>query len=210
MAVCKVVVLISGSGSNLQALIDAASSHYTIASVISNNADAFGLQRANQAGIPTMVIDHREFASRKEFDLALQEAIDTISPDLLVLAGFMRILGADFVNHFAGRIINIHPSLLPKFQGTHTHERALEAGEKEHGASVHFVTEDLDGGPVIAQEKVAILSDDTAVLLKQRVLEKEHILYPRVVDWFAQGRLKMSNGAAWFDEQALPPSGVQA
>ena len=209
MTQCNVVVLISGSGSNLQALIDQSSAcNYTIASVISNNADAYGLQRATRADIPTLVIDHREFADRKEFDLALQQAIDTINPDLLVLAGFMRILGADFVNHFSGRILNIHPSLLPKFQGTRTHERALEAGEKEHGASVHFVTEDLDGGPVISQERIKISKNDTADSLQRRVLQKEHRLYPRAVKWFADGRLAMRDGQAWFDNKPLPVTGV--
>ncbi|MEQ8407176.1 MAG: phosphoribosylglycinamide formyltransferase [Gammaproteobacteria bacterium] len=211
MAQCNVVILISGSGSNLQALIDQSkTAEYTIASVISNNADAYGLQRATRAGIPTLVIDHRDFADRKEFDLALQEAIDAINPNLLVLAGFMRILGADFVSHFSGRILNIHPSLLPKFQGTRTHERALEAGEKEHGASVHFVTEDLDGGPVIAQERIKVRADDTADSLQRRVLQKEHLLYPKVVKWFAGGRLAMRDGQAWLDNNPLPATGVPA
>lgn len=211
MAQCNVVILISGSGSNLQALIDQSKTgEYTIASVISNNADAYGLQRATRAGIPTLVIDHRDFADRKEFDLALQEAIDAINPNLLVLAGFMRILGADFVSHFSGRILNIHPSLLPKFQGTRTHERALEAGEKEHGASVHFVTEDLDGGPVIAQERIKVRADDTADSLQRRVLQKEHLLYPKVVKWFAGGRLAMRDGQAWLDNNLLPATGVPA
>ena len=209
MAQCNVVILISGSGSNLQALIDQSSADdYSIASVISNNADAYGLQRATRASIPTLVIDHREFSDRKEFDLALQQAIDAINPDLLVLAGFMRILGADFVNHFSGRILNIHPSLLPKFQGTRTHERALEAGEKEHGASVHFVTEDLDGGPVIAQERIKVLKDDTADSLQRRVLRKEHSLYPKVVKWYANGRLAMRDGQAWLDNSPLPATGA--
>lgn len=211
MAQCNVVILISGSGSNLQALIDQSKTgEYTIASVISNNADAYGLQRATRAGIPTLVIDHRDFADRKEFDLALQEAIDAINPNLLVLAGFMRILGADFVSHFSGRILNIHPSLLPKFQGTRTHERALEAGEQEHGASVHFVTEDLDGGPVIAQERIKVRADDTADSLQRRVLQKEHLLYPKVVKWFAGGRLAMRDGQAWLDNNPLPATGVPA
>ena len=211
MAQCNVVILISGSGSNLQALIDQSkTAEYTIASVISNNADAYGLQRATRAGIPTLVIDHRDFADRKEFDLALQEAIDAINPNLLVLAGFMRILGADFVSHFSDRILNIHPSLLPKFQGTRTHERALEAGEKEHGASVHFVTEDLDGGPVIAQERIKVRADDTADSLQRRVLQKEHLLYPKVVKWFAGGRLAMRDGQAWLDNNPLPATGVPA
>ena len=207
---CHIVVLISGSGSNLQALIDASiSSNYKISAVISNNPDAYGLQRAERDGIPIQVINHRAFASREEFDLALKQAIDQIDPDLIVLAGFMRILGSDFVNHFAGKILNIHPSLLPKYPGINTHQRALAAGEKEHGASVHFVTEALDGGPVIAQEKVPVLQGDTADELATRVLEKEHIIYPKVVSWFASGRLHMQGQQAFLDQEPLPPTGVE-
>ena len=207
---CHIVVLISGAGTNLQALIDASvHANFKIVSVISNNPDAYGLQRAARDNIPTLVIDHREYENRKEFDLALQEMIDEINPELIALAGFMRILGDEFVRHFYGRIINIHPSLLPKFTGTRTHERALAAGETEHGASVHFVTEDLDGGPVIARDKVKIHKDDTADTLQTRVLEKEHLLFPKVVSWYAAGRLQMKDGKAWLDGEALPPEGVE-
>lgn len=207
---CHIVALISGTGTNLQALIDASMhANFKIASVISNNPDAYGLQRAARDGIPTRVVDNRNFKKRKEFDLALQKVIDEINPDLIVLAGFMRILGDEFVQHFAGRIINIHPSLLPKFPGTQTHERALAAGETEHGASVHFVTEALDGGPVIARDKIKVCKSDTADTLQTRVLEKEHLLYPKVLSWFAAGRLEMKAGKAWLDGEPLPPGGVE-
>ncbi|NKB31943.1 MAG: phosphoribosylglycinamide formyltransferase [Pseudomonadales bacterium] len=206
---CHIVVLISGSGTNLQALIDASlSSNFKISAVISNRPGAFGLQRAQRDDIPTRVIDHTEFASRDDFDKALGETIEEIGPELIVLAGFMRILGSDFVSLFEGRILNIHPSLLPKFPGINTHQRALEAGEKEHGVSVHFVTVDLDGGPVIAQERVPVLKEDTIDDLAARVLEKEHIIYPKVVSWFASGRLQMQAGKAMLDHEELPPTGV--
>ena len=207
---CPVVVLISGSGTNLQALIDASEhANYKIASVISNNPDAYGLQRAARDNIPTLVVDHRQYADRKEFDLALKQVIDEINPRLIVLAGFMRILGTEFVRHFAGRIINIHPSLLPKYTGTRTHERVLAAGDKEHGASVHFVTDELDGGPIIARDRIQVHSDDTADTLQTRVLEKEHLLYPKVVSWFAAERLVMRDGQAWLDGEPLPAAGVE-
>jgi len=206
---CHIVVLISGNGSNLQALIDSSlSSNFKISAVISNKSDAFGLQRAERDNIPTRVIDHSSFDSRDAFDAALGDAIKEINPELIVLAGFMRILGKDFVNRFEGRILNIHPSLLPKYPGINTHQRALDAGDKEHGVSVHFVTADLDGGPVIAQESVPVLKDDTAEVLADRVLEKEHIVYPKVVNWFAAGRLEMKDGHAVLDHEVLAPTGV--
>lgn len=207
---CKIVVLISGNGSNLQALIDASvHSNFKIAAVISNKADAFGLQRAQRDDIPTAVVEHKDYEDRNEFDRALMESIESYSPDLVVLAGFMRILGAEFVSYFRGRILNIHPSLLPKFPGINTHQRALDAKEKEHGVSVHFVTEELDGGPVIAQDRVKISKDDTASSLAEKVLEKEHLLYPKVVSWYAAGRLKLGNNQATLDGSALPEGGVQ-
>lgn len=207
---CPIVVLISGNGSNLQALIDAsADANFRISAVLSNRPQAYGLERAARAGIATRVIDHTDYDSRDAFDQALQACIEEYQPRLVVLAGFMRILGGDFVRHFAGRIINIHPSLLPKFPGTHTHQRAIDAGDKEHGVSVHFVTEEMDGGPVIAQERVPVLPGDTAEILAARVLEKEHLLYPRVVQWFAADRLRMENNRALLDDQTLPPQGAQ-
>jgi len=200
-----VVVLISGGGSNLQALIDGAnaSGAYEIVAVVSNKADAYGLVRAAQAGIATAVLDHREFADRETFDTALAGLIDGFKPGLVVLAGFMRILTPGFVRHYAGRMLNIHPSLLPKYQGLNTHARALEAGDVEHGCSVHFVTEELDGGPVVAQAKVAVLPGDTPQSLAARVLEQEHRLYPAVVRWFSEGRLRWNSTAPVFDNQPL-------
>lgn len=204
-----IVVLISGNGSNLQALIDASvHSNFKISAVISNRADAFGLERAERDQIPAVVIDHNDYANREEFDLALQRRIESYDADLVVLAGFMRLLGGEFVRHFAGRIINIHPSLLPLYPGTNTHARALQAGDKVHGASVHFVTEEMDGGPVIAQERIPVLANDTEESLRLRVLEKEHILYPKVVSWFAAGRLAMRDGQAWMDGEPLPAQGI--
>lgn len=194
----------------MQALIDAShSSNYTVGLVISNNPDAFGLQRAAKAGIASRVINHREFTSREDFDRALMAAIDAFNPKLIVLAGFMRILGRQFVQHYPGRILNIHPSLLPAYPGTNTHQRVLDAGEKEHGVSVHFVTEELDGGPIIAQERVPVLGTDTAEELAARVAKKEHLIYPRVVSWFASGRLSMRDNKAYINEHLLPPSGAE-
>lgn len=207
---CAIAVLISGNGTNLQALIDASrAANYKVGLVISNNPDAFGLQRASRAGIATCVINHRDYDSREAFDRALIAALDAFNPRLIVLAGFMRILSAEFVQHFRGRVINIHPSLLPKYPGTNTHQRVLDAGESEHGVSVHFVTEELDGGPVIAQEKVPVLPSDTASDLEARVHGKEHLVYPRVVSWFAAGRLRMENNGAYLDDQLLPPCGLE-
>jgi len=207
---CGIAVLISGNGSNLQALIDASrASNFKVGLVISNNPTAFGLERAARAGIETQIIDHHDYGTREEFDQALIAALDVFAPQLIVLAGFMRILSAEFVQHFSGRILNIHPSLLPKYPGTNTHQRAIEAGDKVHGVSVHFVTEELDGGPVIAQEKVNILKTDTATDLAARVAKKEHIIYPRVVSWFAGGRLHMKDNNAYLDNSLLPPCGLE-
>ncbi len=180
----RLVILISGRGSNMRSIIEAANKGdlgAEIAAVISNRPGAGGLDVAKQAGIATAVIDHQAFNSREAFDLALAEKIDSYQPTFVILAGFMRILTAGFVEHFAGKLINIHPSLLPKFKGLHTHQRAIEAGEKEHGASVHFVTVELDDGPVILQAKVPVLPDDTADTLAARVLEQEHLLYPAAI-----------------------------
>lgn len=207
---CQIVVLISGTGSNLQALIDASvHSNFKISAVISNNPDAKGLERAARDNIATETVNHREFIQREDFDLALRDRIDSYQPDLVVLAGFMRILGGDFVRHYLGRIINIHPSLLPKYPGINTHQRALDAGDAEHGVSIHFVTEELDGGPVIAQDRVPVLQGDTADVLAARVLEKEHLLYPKVVSWFASGRLRLDDNTALLDNETLPAGGVQ-
>lgn len=207
---CPIVVLISGNGSNLQALMDhSVEGAYSVCAVISNKADAFGLQRASKAGIPTRVIDHRDYENRLSFDQKLMEEIDSFSPELVVLAGFMRILSAEFVQHYAGKILNIHPSLLPAYRGTHTHERVLEAGEKEHGVSVHFVTEELDGGPVVLQASVRVNDDDTPNSLAARVFEQEHRIYPKAVAWFAAGRLSMNNKAVELDGERLGESGIR-
>ncbi len=208
--VCNVVVLISGSGSNLQALIDSiAQGEYParIRAVIANRADAYGLQRARQAGIDTRVLDHKAFAGREAFDAALIESIDAFAPDLVVLAGFMRILSPAFVRHYEGRLLNIHPSLLPKYKGLHTHQRALQAGDREHGCSVHFVTEELDGGPLVVQAVLAVQPGDSLDSLTQRVHQQEHRIYPLAVRWFAEGRLRLGDSGALLDGQPLPSSG---
>jgi phosphoribosylglycinamide formyltransferase 1 len=206
---CKVVVLISGNGSNLQALIDASKqAQFKVTAVISNKADAFGLQRAQAAAIPNQVIDHTQFDSRESFDSALLEAIEKYQPQLVVLAGFMRILSEQFVCHFSGRLINIHPSLLPKYPGMNTHQRALDGGDAIHGASVHFVTEELDGGPVIAHTIVPIRPGDDAQTLRSRVANEEHSLYPAVVHLIASGRVVLKKGQAVLDGTALQPGGL--
>ena len=207
---CDVVVLLSGTGSNLQALIDSTrtgDSPVRIAAVISNRSDAYGLQRARDAGIDTRALDHKAFDGREAFDSALIELIDAFNPKLVVLAGFMRILSADFVRHYEGRLLNIHPSLLPKYKGMHTHQRALDAGDSEHGCSVHFVTEELDGGPLVVQAVVPVESDDSAQTLAQRVHTQEHRIYPLAVRWFAEGRLILGDQGALLDGQLLAASG---
>lgn len=207
---CDVVVLLSGTGSNLQALIDSddvKASPANIRAVISNRADAYGLQRAKDAGIDTRVLDHKAFEGREAFDAALIEVIDEFKPQLVVLAGFMRILSAEFVRHYQGRLLNIHPSLLPKYKGLHTHQRALEAGDGEHGCSVHFVTEELDGGPLVVQAVIPVESDDSPHSLAQRVHAQEHRIYPLAVRWFAEGRLSLDERGALLDGQLLAASG---
>jgi len=201
---CKIVVLISGGGSNLQALIDSADVP-KITAVISNKQDAYGLERAKQAGIATCVIEHTNFKSRDEFDKKLATKIDVYQPDLVVLAGFMRILTPTFAEHYAGKLLNIHPSLLPKYKGLHTHKRVLENKDTEHGASVHFVTSELDGGPIIAQGKLDVLANDTPETLAQRVLQIEHKIYPQVVSWFACGRLQLVQNKVKLDGKFTAP-----
>jgi phosphoribosylglycinamide formyltransferase-1 len=187
----SVVILISGRGSNMEAIVRARISGMRIAAVISNRDDAAGLAFAAAQGIKTAVIPHKGYANRAQFDVALRDAIDTHAPDLVVLAGFMRVLGDDFVRHYAGRLLNIHPSLLPAFPGLHTHRRALEAGVKLHGATVHFVTAELDGGPIVIQAAVPVLPDDDEDCLARRVLAEEHRIYPQAVRWFVEGRLAL-------------------
>ncbi len=206
----KIVVLISGSGTNLQAIIDACNDdNYPaeVAAVISNKADAYGLTRAKNADIATISLSHKAFASREDYDQALIKEINAFDADLIVLAGFMRILTPSFVQHFQGKLINIHPSLLPKYQGLNTHQRAIDAGDDVHGVSVHFVTEELDGGPVILQARVPIFDGDSCEELAARVHEQEHRIYPLVIKWFAQNRLVMHNDTAVLDGMTLPISG---
>ncbi len=208
-ATCNIVVLISGSGSNLQALIDSldADNPARICAVVSNRAEAFGLQRAQAAGIATHVVRHKDYADREAFDAALMDIIDTHQPNLVVLAGFMRILTPGFVRHYQGRLLNIHPSLLPKYKGLDTHRRALDAGDREHGCSVHFVTEELDGGPVAIQAAFTVEPDDSIEELTERVHAAEHVIYPLAVRWFAEGRLRLAEQGAMLDETLLPATG---
>jgi phosphoribosylglycinamide formyltransferase 1 len=186
-----IVVLISGRGSNMRALLDAG---LPVNAVISNRADAEGLSLAAARGVATSVVEHRGHATREAFDAALAAEIDHFAPRLIALAGFMRILTPGFAARYAGRLLNIHPSLLPAFPGLHTHERALAAGVKVHGCTVHFVTAELDHGPIVVQAAVPVLADDDAARLAARVLEQEHLVYPRAVRWFLDGRLELGNG----------------
>ncbi|POD97638.1 phosphoribosylglycinamide formyltransferase [Pectobacterium odoriferum] len=209
----NIVVLISGHGSNLQALIDACKNGRLkgkIAAVFSNNAEAYGLERAQDADIPTCVLNPEDFADRAAFDAALANEIEQYEPALVILAGYMRILSPEFVAQFAGKILNIHPSLLPKYPGLHTHRKALENGDREHGTSVHFVTDELDGGPLILQAKVPVFSDDTEESLSERVKTHEHTIYPMVINWFLNGRLVMRDNEAWLDSVRIPPQGYAA
>ncbi|AFJ46170.1 phosphoribosylglycinamide formyltransferase [Shimwellia blattae] len=209
----RIIVLISGNGSNLQAIIDACQQGKiagNICAVFSNKADAYGLQRAEMAGIPARVVLPAASASREEFDNQLMAQIDAWQPDLVVLAGYMRILSAGFVQHYQGRMLNIHPSLLPKYPGLHTHRRALENGDREHGTSVHFVTEELDGGPLVLQAKVPVFPEDDEDIVAARVQHQEHTIYPLVISWFASKRLVMRDGKAWLDGAPLPPEGYAA
>lgn len=197
----SIVILISGNGSNLQAIIDQVQTHkleLNIACVISNKANAFGLVRAQNAGLKNLIINHQDFASREAYDHALAKAINLHAPELIVLAGFMRILSADFVNTYIGKLINIHPSLLPKYQGLNTHQRVLDAGDRIHGASVHFVTPELDAGPVILQGTTDVKPDDTAASLAQRVHLIEHKIYPIAIDWVMSQRLRMNDAYQLF------------
>jgi phosphoribosylglycinamide formyltransferase-1 len=208
----RVVVLISGSGSNLQALIDGVADKslpIDLVAVISNRPEVMGLERAAKADIPAEVLDHKNFADRESFDQALMAKIDSYQPDLVVLAGFMRILTPEFTQHYLGKMFNIHPSLLPKYQGLHTHQRALDAGEKRHGVTVHFVTAELDGGPAIVQASVPVWASDDASALAKRVQRQEHVIYPLAVKWFAQGDLRMIDGKSVLKDEPLPPSGFQ-
>mgnify|MGYP004711991429 CR=1 FL=1 len=209
----NIVVLISGSGSNLKAIIDACEQKRipgTIRAVFSNKADAFGLERAREAGIPQHALAASQFASREAFDRELMHEIDAYAPDVVVLAGYMRILSAEFVQHYQGKLLNIHPSLLPNYPGLNTHRQALDNGDTEHGTSVHFVTEELDGGPVILQAKVSVFDGDDAEEITSRAPAQAHATYPLVVGWFLNGRLKMQDNHAWLDDVKPPPEGHAA
>lgn len=203
----RILILASGNGTNLQALIDASRERDFPGQVVAvgcNRPGAFALERAAQANIDTFVVDHKKYDSREEFDGALMAEIRRHNPDLVVLAGFMRILTTDFVRALRGSLLNIHPSLLPRYTGLNTHQRVLEAGDEVHGVSVHFVTEELDGGPVIAQAEVTVDPDDTAESLAQKVQLKEHLLYPIVVRWFCEGRIQLGSDYVLFDGELLP------
>ena len=208
----RLAILISGRGSNLQAFIDACESGSLtadICAVVSNNPDATGLQRASDAGIPTCCINHRDYASREDFDAALAREVSHWHPDLVILAGFMRILTPTFIEPFSGRLLNVHPSLLPRYPGLHTHQRALDAGDTEAGVTVHFVTLELDGGPPIIQARVPILPQDTAETLAARVIVNEHLIYPLAAQWHVSGRLRLTNKGACLDGQPIPATGIE-
>ena len=202
----NLVVLISGSGSNLQAIIDhieAGKLDASIAAVISNRPDAYGLERARTHGIDAIGLDHKTFDQREDFDQKLRKTIDQYQPQLLVLAGYMRILSPDFIQHFAPQMINIHPSLLPKYQGLNTHQRALDNGDQEHGISIHVVTPELDAGPVLLQGRFPIETGDDAAALQQRGHQLEHQMYPQVIQWVAEGRLQLDTRQPVFDHEPL-------
>lgn len=206
----RLVVLVSGNGSNLQAILDACEQgriDARVAAVFSNKASAFGLERARQAGIAAHALSAVDYESREAFDRQLIARIDDYAPDLVVLAGYMRILSPAFVARYHDRLLNIHPSLLPKYPGLHTHRQAIANGDSEHGTSVHFVTDQLDGGPVILQAKVPVFSDDSEEDVIARVQQQEYAIYPLVISWFVDGRLVMRDNAAWLDGAKLPPNG---
>ena len=212
MKILKLVILISGNGSNLQAIIDAIHNdklQAKIGLVISDREEAYGLQRAKKANIPYEILSAKLFANRQDYDLALAKLIEIEQPDLIVLAGFMRVLSPEFVQQFAGRIINIHPSLLPSYPGLNTHQRVLTKQDKEHGCSIHFVTEEVDGGPIIARASLCVLPDDTLNTLQQRIYGLEHQLYPLVLSWFSAGRILLTSAGITLDNQLLPSEGQQ-
>lgn len=200
------VALISGRGSNLRVIVEEARAGrlpVDIRAVVSDREDSAGLAWARAAGLQSVPLLPRQFARREDFDRALADLVAEHEPGLVILAGFMRILGPEFVDRYAGRILNIHPSLLPRHRGLHTHRRALESGDREHGATVHFVTRELDGGPAVLQARVPVRDDDDEASLAARVLEQEHRIYPRAIEWFATGRLAYRDGGAWLDGARL-------
>lgn len=208
----RIVILISGTGSNMVTIAEQVRDDIIdaeISAVICNEPDAAGIQKARALGIHTDIIDHRGFTSREEFDVGLMRTIDSYDPDLIVLAGFMRILTTDLVRRYEGRMLNIHPSLLPKYPGLHTHKRAIEAGDSQHGVTVHFVTEELDDGPNVIQAVIPVLDGDDPQSLKKRVQLQEHVIYPIAVKWFMEGRLSMQEGQSCLDNKPLPASGLK-
>nr|WP_257274950.1 phosphoribosylglycinamide formyltransferase [Endozoicomonas sp. SESOKO4] len=206
----RIVVLLSGSGTTLQAILDQQNQYsYKVAGVLSNRPEAYGLERARKAGVDTCSLDHKRYPSRESFDLGLMERIDEFKPDLVVLAGYMRILSSTFVKHYQGRLINIHPSLLPKHKGLNTYQSALDANDKEHGTSVHYVTEELDSGSVVMQATLNITSADTAKTLEQRVKVMEHHLYPKAIDWIVSGRIMTKDDVISLDNKPLGPRGYR-
>lgn len=206
----NIVILISGRGSNMQAIVETRIPGARVAAVISNRPNAAGLAWAQAQGIATAALDHAAFADRAAFDLALAEIIDQYQPDLVVLAGYMRILTAEFVTRYAGRMMNIHPSLLPAFTGLHTHARAIAAGVKITGCTVHFVTPELDHGPIIAQAAVPVLDDDNEEMLAERILQQEHHIYPQAVRWFIENRLHEQNGRVLLDRAQLTDAALRS
>lgn len=203
----RIAVLISGQGRNLQAILDATAARKipaTVAGVVSNRADAAGLERARQASVPALVVPHTQYAARADFDAALLAAVEQLQPDIVAMAGFMRVLGDEAIRALRGRIVNVHPSLLPKYRGLHTHRRALEAGDAEHGASVHYVTEELDGGPVAIQGRFRLRLQDSEQILADRVMQEIELkIYPQALAWMARGELRYAPGAVLFRGRAL-------
>ncbi len=203
---CSIAVLVSGGGSNLQSIIDHIQQGHinaNISCVISNKADAYGLERAKQANIPAHIVNHKNYTSCELFENELLRILNVYKVTLVVLAGFMRVLSNTFIDEYQGRILNIHPSLLPKYPGLHTHERVLNAGDTEHGCSVHFVTADLDGGPLIIQAHVPVTKTDNSKSLAERVLKKEHIIYPLAIKWFCENKVTLKNEYAYFENKQL-------
>lgn len=208
----RLAVLLSGSGTNLQAMMDAIGDgrlSAEIALVLANRSDAGGLERARRAAIPVVSLPHQDYPDRDSFDQAMIREIDRHQPDTIALAGFMRILTPAFVAHYTGRLLNIHPSLLPRYPGLNTHQRALEAGDTEHGCSIHYVTDQLDGGPLIARASVPVLANDTTDSLSKRVQQREHQLYPMVLSWCSENRLKLTSQGVELDGKALPSTGFE-
>ena len=208
-----IVVLISGSGTNLQAIIDSIECgqlNADIKAVISNRPGVKGLERAEKAGVEAKVLDHKNYETREEFDQSLSQLIESYSPKLVILAGFMRILSEDFVNHYEGRMLNIHPSLLPKFRGLNTHQRVIDAKRKEHGASIHFVTNELDSGPLVIQAVITVNENDNTDSLAKRIHEQEHVIYPMAISWFAEGKLTYDNKKTYLDGKIInqPPQWI--